>query len=61
MAYLKVENQVLRARLPKRIVATDQERRRLIREGRRLGTRLRELMTIVSYDTFRCWMRETGG
>ncbi|QDT55099.1 hypothetical protein Pan44_31400 [Caulifigura coniformis] len=59
VAYLKVENQILRTRLPPRIVTTVQERRRLIRAGRQLGASLRELLTIVSYDTFRRWMRQT--
>ena len=34
VAYLKEENRVLRARLPRRIVTTEQERRRLLRAGR---------------------------
>jgi putative transposase len=59
VAYLKEENRILRARLPERIVATRQERKRLIRAGRKLGTQLKQLITIVSYDTFRRWVRET--
>ena len=59
VAYLKEENRVLRERLPKRLVATDQEKRRLIRAGRQLGAQLKELMSFVSYQTFASWLRET--
>lgn len=59
MAYFKAENRILRARLPKRIVATEAERRKLVRAGRGLGTKLRDLMTVVTYDTFRKWVRAT--
>jgi putative transposase len=38
VAYLKEENRILRARLPERLVATPQERRRLMRVGRRLDS-----------------------
>lgn len=58
VAYLKEENRILRARLPERLVATPQERRRLLRVGRRLGAQLKELISIVSYQTFRRWVRE---
>ena len=58
VAYLKTENRLLRARLPGRIVTTEKERLTLLRAGRKLGTQLSELMTIVSYDSFRRWIRE---
>ncbi|MCR9296461.1 MAG: hypothetical protein NXI32_27435 [bacterium] len=58
VAYLKEENRILRARLPERIVATPQEKKRLLRAGRRLGVQLKELMSFVSYQTFRRWIRE---
>ena len=58
VAYLKEENRILRARLPKRIVTTPQERTRLLKVGRKLGTQLRELMSIASYESFRRWVRE---
>lgn len=58
VAYLKEENRLLRARLPKRIVATDKEKRRLLRVGKKLGTQLKELMSLVSYQTFARWVRE---
>lgn len=59
IAYLKAENQLLRDRLPKHLITTEKERRTLIRAGRKLGSKLRELMTIVSYETFRRWVRES--
>ncbi len=58
VAYLKEENRLLRARLPQRIVTTSAERRRLLKVGRKLGTQLMELITIVSYGSFRRWIRE---
>jgi putative transposase len=61
VAYLKEENRILRARLPKRLVTTDREKRRLIRFGRKLGLQLKELISIVSYQSFRRWVRETEG
>jgi len=58
VAYLKTENKILRARLPEKIVTTAKERTRLIKAGQKLGSKLRELMSFVSYDTFRRWVRE---
>lgn len=49
VTYLKAENAVLRARLPKRIEVTQKERNRLVRVGRKLGSAvIRELVTIVT-------------
>jgi putative transposase len=59
VAYLKEENRVLRERLPKRLVATDKEKRRLTRAGRKLGAQVKELTSFVSYQTFARWLRET--
>jgi len=58
VAYLKEENRILRARLPERLVATVQEKRRLLKFGRRLGVQLRNLISIVTYQTFVRWIRE---
>ncbi len=58
VAYLKEENRILRARLPERLVATPQERRRLLRFGRKLGQQLKDLISIVSYQSFQRWVRE---
>lgn len=54
--FLKVENQILRGRLPKRITVTPQERQRLIKYGRPLGTAIKELISIVSPRTFLRWL-----
>jgi putative transposase len=58
VAYLKAENKILWARLPDQIMTTPQERRTLLRYGRKLGQQLKELMTIVSYQSFLRWVRE---
>jgi putative transposase len=58
IVFLQEENRVLRSRLPKRIVVTPSERSRLLALGRDLGTQLRSLISIVSYGTFRRWVRE---
>ena len=59
VAYLKEDNKILRARLPERLAATPQEKRRLLKFGRKLGVQLRDLISIVSDQTFVRWIRET--
>lgn len=61
VAYLKAENEVLRARMPKTIVTTPKERQRLLRAGRKLGIKLKDLISIVSYQSFCRWVREAEG
>lgn len=56
--YLKTENEILRSKLPARIVVTPRERNRLIRFAAKLGRGLNELVTIVHPDTLRRWIRE---
>jgi len=58
VSYLKEENKVLRGRLPDRISTTENERKRLIRAGKKLGPQLKDLMSIVTYQSFRRWIRE---
>ena len=58
VVFLREENRILRSRLPGRVVATPTEKSRLIKFGRDLGVKLRELISIVSYSTFRRWIRE---
>jgi putative transposase len=58
VSYLKEENRVLRARLPERINVTPKEQQRLLRFGRNLGTRVYQVVTIVSPGTFLRWLRE---
>jgi putative transposase len=57
VTYLKAENAILRGKLPDRITLNNQERRRLVRHGKKLGPRIKELISIVSYSTFRRWIR----
>lgn len=56
LQYLKVENEILRSKLPKPIRVTPQERSRLIRYARPLGTAIRHLVSIVSSNTMYKWM-----
>lgn len=56
VVFLRVENRKLHSRLPKRIVVSPSERSRFLTPGRDLGTQLREIIYIVSYDTFRRWV-----
>ncbi|MEX0655327.1 MAG: integrase core domain-containing protein [Phycisphaeraceae bacterium] len=57
--YLKVENEILRSKLPKRITVTPTERARLVKFGRKVGGAIRELITIVTPRTFARWV--SGG
>jgi putative transposase len=58
--YLKSENGLLRDRLPKRLRVTVQERRRLVKPGKPLGSAIRELVTIVTPRTFSQWLKGDG-
>ena len=58
VAYLQAENRILRSRLAKRLTVTPQEKRSLLRSGRRLGTQLKTLIAVVKYSTSRRWIRE---
>ena len=55
--YLKVENQILRSRLPKQVRVTHQERQRLLRYARSVGQAVLQLVTVVSPATMRRWLR----
>ena len=57
VTYLKTENAILRSKLPDRITLNNQERHRLVRHGKKLGPRIKDLISIVSYSTFRRWIR----
>src|SRR5688500_721735 len=59
--YLKVENQILRSKLPGRITITPQERHRLVKFAQKLGRSLHQLATIVRPDTLLRWIREEKG
>jgi putative transposase len=54
--FLKVENEILRSRLGKRVTVTVRERNRLLKFGKPLGSAIRELITIVSPRTFSRWL-----
>jgi len=57
--YLKAENEILRNRLPKRVIATQVERARLVRLGLLVGTAIAQLVTIVKPKTFARWVRQS--
>lgn len=50
--YLKVENEILRSKLPARITITPKERQRLVKFGAKLGKALHRLVTIVTPGKF---------
>jgi hypothetical protein len=52
----KAENEILRAKLPKRVTVTPAERRRLLKLGRKIGPAIKHLITIVTYRTFLRWL-----
>jgi len=50
--YLKHENKILRARLPKQVHTTTEERTTLLKFGKVIGKAIEELVSIVSPATF---------
>lgn len=54
--FLKVENQILRSKLPKRITVTAAERQRLLKFGRAVGRGINHLISIVTPRTFARWL-----
>ena len=52
LEYLKYENKILRARLPKQIHSTAEERQTLLKYGKAIGRAIEELISIVSPATF---------
>jgi putative transposase len=59
VAYLKVENKILRSKLSARVTVTAQERNRLVRFGAKLGQAIDQLVSIVHPNTLRRWIRES--
>jgi hypothetical protein len=55
--YLKVENQILRDRLPKKIDTTEAERDKLLKAGKPFGAKIKQLISIVSPRTFPRWVQ----
>ena len=60
VGYLKAENQILRSRLPERLILTHRERNRLVRFAKNLGSALNELATIVHPSTIRRWIHDAS-
>jgi len=56
LQFLRLENEMLRRRLPGRISVTAGERRLLIKFGKPLGKALKDLLSIVSPRTFARWL-----
>ncbi len=54
--YLKYENKILRARLPKQIHTTTEEWKTLLKFGRAVGKAIEELISIVSPASFYRWI-----
>ncbi len=55
--YLVVENRLLRAQIDGPVRLSERERGRLVRFGTAVGPALKDLISIVRYDTFRRWAR----
>jgi putative transposase len=55
--YLKHENKILRARLPKQVHTTWEERQTLLKYGKPIGRAIEELISIVSPVSFYRWLR----
>ncbi len=53
--YLKVENQVLRDRLPTKIDTAEAERAELLRVGKPLGSKIKDVIAITTPRTFQRW------
>jgi len=56
--YLKHENKILRARLPKQVHTTAEERTTLLKFGKVIGRAIEELISIASPATFYRWIRD---
>ena len=54
--YLKAENRILRSKLPKRVSVTAGERNRLVKLGKKPGTAIKDVITIVHPRTFARWV-----
>ena len=57
--YLKAENKILRSKLPKRVEVTAAEKATLTKLGVRLGSAIKNLITIVHPRTFARWLADT--
>jgi putative transposase len=57
LQFLKVENEILRSKLPKRIHVSPAERNRLLKFGKNLGKAIYQLVSIVTPRTFLRWLK----
>jgi putative transposase len=61
LEFLRAENEILRKRACNRhVVLKPEERARLIELGERLGPAIKQVITIVSYSTYRRWIRKVN-
>jgi putative transposase len=58
MEFLKAENQMLRKRLPKAIRFTVEEKSLIVKLGQVVGAKVKSLLTVVSYPTYRRWLNQ---
>ncbi|MCE7974372.1 MAG: hypothetical protein DYG92_08655, partial [Leptolyngbya sp. PLA1] len=56
--YLKAENEVLRSKIDGPVRVTPEERSRLVRLAKPLGSTIKALVSIVSPQTFLRWIRD---
>ena len=56
-AQMQLQNEILRSKLPKYISVTAQERERLVRFGKLLGSAVSALLSIVTPRTFARWIK----
>ena len=56
--YLKVENEILRSKLPARVPLTPQDRNRLLKFAQKLGSAIKHLVSIVTPGTILRWIRD---
>ncbi|MEX0652686.1 MAG: hypothetical protein WD534_05350 [Phycisphaeraceae bacterium] len=54
--HLKVENEILRSKLLKRVTVTPAERACMVKFGKKVGSAIKELITIVMPRTFARWV-----
>lgn len=59
MEWLKAENEILRKRVDKKRIFLDQEEKsRLMKLGKAIGSDLKHIINIVSYSTYLSWLRK---
>lgn len=57
--FLKAENQMLRKRLPKAIrFIIEEEKSLIVKLGQAIGAKVKSLLTVASYPTYRRWVNQ---